>query len=70
MLSTRTRHHKARLIHDLSKQIAMILDGRWWRTAARVRVVWELDRLVKRSQDQDGDEEPVGERQEKAATAS
>jgi hypothetical protein len=63
MLSTRTRHDKARLVHDLSKQIAMILDGRWWQTPARVRAVWELDRLVKRSQDHDGDE-AVGERQE------
>ncbi|WP_410819836.1 hypothetical protein [Micromonospora sp. 050-3] len=67
MLSSRTRHEKARLIHDLSKQIAMILDGRWWQTPARVRAMWELDRLVKRSQDQGGDEEPVSERREIAS---
>jgi hypothetical protein len=66
MLSTRTRHDKAGLIHELSKQIAMILDGRWWQTPARVRAVWELDRLVKRSQDQGGGEEPVNVRPEAA----
>jgi hypothetical protein len=66
MLSARTRHDKARLIHDLSKQIAMILDGRWWQTPARVRATWELDRLVKRTQDQGGDEEPVSDRRETA----
>ncbi|MGW0503213.1 hypothetical protein [Micromonospora sp. NPDC003241] len=69
MLSTRTRHDKARLIHDLSKQIAMVLDGRWWQAPARMRAMWELDRLAKGSQEQggDGEPEPVNGRQEIAS---
>ncbi|MGY3520203.1 hypothetical protein ACVMYR_28250 [Micromonospora sp. PTRAS2] len=57
MLSARTRHDKAQMIYDLSKQMGMVLDGRWWQMPARVRALWELERLVKRSQEQGEDED-------------
>jgi hypothetical protein len=57
MLSTRTRHDKARMVYDMSRQAATALDGRWW--PARTRASWELQRLVEASQEP-GDRGPNG----------
>ncbi|MFI6269321.1 hypothetical protein [Micromonospora zamorensis] len=51
MLSARTRHDKAQQILDLTGQMALILDGRWWQVVARVRSLWKFQELVQRSQE-------------------
>ncbi|MFI7573909.1 hypothetical protein [Micromonospora sp. NPDC049497] len=51
MLSQRTRHDKAQQILDLTGQMALILDGRWWQVVARVRALWKFQELVQRSQE-------------------
>jgi hypothetical protein len=52
MLSARTRHDKAKLIFELSQQMALILDGRWWQAVARVRALQRFHELVAESEKQ------------------
>ncbi|SCL21407.1 hypothetical protein GA0070616_2292 [Micromonospora nigra] len=52
MLSARTRHDKAKLILELSQQMALILDGRWWQAVARVRALQRFHELVVESEKQ------------------
>ncbi|EWM67010.1 MULTISPECIES: hypothetical protein [unclassified Micromonospora] len=54
LLSARTRHDKAKLVFELSQQMALILDGRWWQAVARVRVLQRFHELVAESEKQTG----------------
>jgi hypothetical protein len=54
VLSPHTQHRQAEIIHGLGLPMAMVLDGPLWKPVARVRAIWELDRLIKET------EEPAG----------
>jgi hypothetical protein len=47
VLSPRTQHRQAEIIHGLGVQMAMVLDGPLRKPIARVRAIWEVDRLIK-----------------------
>lgn len=63
MLSARTQHDKAKYIHNLSLQMALILDGRWWQIVARLRALQKFQQMVEQSREQTERAKPAeGER--------